>query len=232
MTKFTVLFLLLFSIACEHSLAKPKVGPVDKKTKNVKPTTTEQVDVLDSIRKKYANYEQINLKIKKTTYLEVLDKTKISPQKIYVTNQGEIRVDTEEIPKSTTILANNRALVIDEADPEFGGPVRVLVSKNQNLKQSSAFLTVLFGKGELSKFYTVAKKTGDIYSLKAVDSTISAQQVEITVDGDNLQMSRIVYWDELKNKITLDVETTAFLKERNPALFQYKIPKDAEVTEI
>jgi outer membrane lipoprotein-sorting protein len=229
MTKMTVLFLLLCTISCEHSLAKPKVATASEKAK---PTTIEQVDVLDSVRKKYANYEQINLKIKKTTYLEVLDKTKISPQKIYVTNQGEIRVDTEDVPKSSTILANNKALVIDEADPEFGGPVRVLVSKNQNLKQSSAFLTVLFGKGELSKFYTVTKKTGDVYSLKAVDSSLSAQKVEIKVNAENLQMSQIVYWDELKNKITLDIETTAFLKERNGKLFQYKIPKDAEVTEI
>jgi outer membrane lipoprotein-sorting protein len=230
MTKMAVFFLLLFCVSCEHSLAKPKAVTDD--IEKAKPTNLEQKDTLDSVRSKYANYEQINLKIKKTTYLEVLDKTKVSPQKIYVTNKGEIRVDTEDVPKSTTILANNKALVIDEADPEFGGPVRVLVSKNQNLKQSSAFLTVLFGKGELSKFYAVTKKTGDVYSLKAVDSNLSAQKVELTVNAENLQMSRIVYWDELKNKITLDIETTAFLKERNSKLFQYTIPKDAEVTEI
>jgi outer membrane lipoprotein-sorting protein len=197
-----------------------------------KPTTSEQVDVLQKIREKYSNYQQVNLKIKKTTYLEVLGKTKVSPQKMFITDKGEIRVDTEDSPKSSTILADNKALVIDEPDPEFGGPVRVLVNKSPMLKQSQAFLTVLFGKGDLEKFYKTTKKDGKFYDLKAVDSNISAQKVQIKVDADGLQIQQIVYWDELKNKITLDIETTAFLKERNAKLFQYKIPKGAEVTEI
>ncbi|MCB0347686.1 MAG: hypothetical protein KDD37_02575 [Bdellovibrionales bacterium] len=219
-----ILSALIALIGCS-SVAKPKVA-------NTKPTVVEQTDALTDIRKKYANYEQINLKVQKTTYLEVLDKTKVSPQAIYVTNQGEIRVDTEEVPKSITILANKKAIVIDEADPEFGGPVRVLVSKNPTLKQSQAFLTVLFGKGELSKFYSVSRKDASTYDLKAVDKNLSAQKVQIIVNAEQLQISKIIYWDELNNKITLEMLTTAFLKERNPKLFQYKIPKDAEVTEI
>lgn len=224
-----LLGLFIALIGCS-SVAKPRVSHA--KTSNEKPTTAEQVDVLAQVRDKYAKYEQINLKIQKTTYLEVLDKTKVSPQMMFITNQGEIRVDTEDVPKSTTILANKKAIVIDEADPEFGGPVRILISKNPSLKQSQAFLSVLFGKGDLAKFYTVTKKDAATYDLKAVDKNISAQKVQIKVDADNLQIQSIIYWDELKNKITLEMQTTAFLKEKNPKLFQYKIPKDAEVTEI
>ncbi len=224
--KITQILLSLFIalIGCS-SMAKPKVS-------SVKPTTSQQVDVLEQIRNKYAKYEQINFKIQKTTYLEVLDKTKVSPQKMFITNQGEIRVDTEDVPKSITILANKKAIVIDEADPEFGGPVRVLISKNPTLKQSQAFLSVLFGKGDLAKFYAVTRKDKTTYDLIAVDKNLSAQKVQINVNADDLQIQKIIYWDELKNKITLEMQATAFLKEKNPKLFQYKIPKDAEVTEI
>jgi len=229
-----ILFVLMFMTACSFLQAEDSEAIVigaKLKAPKLKETRASS-DLFGEVRKKYAKYKMVEIDASRITTISALDKTKETALKIYVASSGAMRIETKTEPKSITILNDKDAMVIDEPDEFFGGPVRVLISKNPELKNSQAFLRVIFGQLAIENVFTIKKEEKDFVVLSAVNSQFPVQEVRVYFDLKNKLISKIQYSDAQTNKISIKMLNTKFNKSEKTELFNYKIPKDAEITEV
>ena len=198
-----------------------------KLKENIPPTT-----LFDEVRQKYSKYNLVSIDAKRETFMRVLNKTRSNDLKIFLSSKGDLRIETLSDPKNITILSDKKALVIDEPDPVFGGPLRVLVSKNPDIQESQSFLRLIFGSEPLGKLYRIVGGDDTTIHLRANKEGLSVQKASVVFDKTNKVINQIVYWDEQDNKITIDLEKSMFSKKEKKELFEFEIPKDAEVTEV
>tara|TARA_B100001248_G_scaffold54751_1_gene36188 strand:- start:15287 stop:15961 length:675 start_codon:yes stop_codon:yes gene_type:complete len=220
-------FLFFLLVACSQ-MQSASVTKVHAKIKQPEASKS----YYDKVREKYSRYKMVELDVIRKTKIKALDKTRETELFVFISEKGQLRLETKQEPKSLTILNAERALVIDEPDPFFGGPVRVLIAKNPELKNSQAFLRVIFGHGDLNKFYKIKNKAKDSIQLEAVNDRLAVKEVKVTFDLSNTNISQIDYTDVQGNEVSLVIRSTQFKKQSEPKLFNFEIPKDAEITEV
>lgn len=222
----------------QDKVANISVPTIDKNTKAEANTSKSKTEnkLLNFVRGKYKKNGFVQISISKELRLKALEKTKADQGKLYLANKGRFRLELNGPPKSIAILNSKKGWLVDYPDPDFGGKLQVLVSKSSKLQKSQDMIRLIMGEGDLKKYFFQKSKKLEgknaIYFFKAATKDFDFTDLEIHINIVKKEISSIVYFDQLENKTSYIFEKTNFDASIDDSLFDYQIPKDAEVTVI
>ena len=213
--------------------------PAKKTAKKIKPIATNDTStfpLLHSVRSRYSQSNSVSMAVDKTVVLEVLEQEKKSKAKMVVGKGGKLRFESLEEPKSVTIMNEKKAMIVDYPDKDFGGPIKVLLAKLGKVKQSQTILKSIMGNENLTGLFEIALMSQNdpnyVYEMKAKKADMDVKRIQISINSKADIIQRITYWDQIGNKTDLQFSDVNFSTDENPKAFDFKIPKNADVTEL
>ncbi len=200
-------------------------------------TETTDTQVVAAVEKKYSEAKSIQAKIKKQLTLAVLEKEKEFSGQLFIQYGGFLKMEYEK-PVRSFVLFENKVIwsVQYPEDPEFDNTIRVLKTKKPKDSQPQVILAFLLGEGEFLKFFNVKKvsENGDYlgFELLPKDKKSEIKKLVMNIDRKNLLIRSMSYWDQIENKTQIDFSNIRFDKTLPKDIFKFKLPSNAEVTEI
>lgn len=197
---------------------------------SAKPTSLSAKDV-DTVLAKYRKAQAIQAKVKKTVVQETMGTENTSTGDFYF-SKGKLRLDFTE-PEKTSLVYDGKFVWLESRLDDQN--IQVTKMRTNELKKSKSVLTALFEKKDiLRNFKLVKSATTDgaknfFFEPKKKKADDEIQMLQIVLK--NKELERISYKDQLENTVSFDF--TELKKGKVPATkFSYKIPKNAQVTEI
>ena len=210
-----LLFALLFLISTDLS---------------AKPLSPSEKDV-DTVLAKYRKASAIKAKVKKTVVQETMGTENTSTGDFYF-SKGKLRLDFTE-PEKTTLVYDGKFVWLESRLDDKN--IQVTKMRTNELKKSKSVLTALFEKKDILRNFKLVKsattegKKHFFFEPKKKKEDDEVQLLQIVLK--NKELERISYKDQLENTVSFDF--TELTKGKVPAAkFSYKIPKNAQVTEI
>jgi outer membrane lipoprotein carrier protein len=157
-------------------------------------------------------------------------------------SSGLFRMEIQK-PEKSMIVFDGKNLWSEQApNADFGGKAQVTKAKIDKKNGTQLLVTKVFEKGVLQKLFKIeSEKTTfdekykhDITLIKAVPKTkdISLKLLILGVDPDKQVVTEIGYIDDIDNQTIMRFSNIEFKTEKDRKLFQYKPPKDAQVTDL
>lgn len=221
-----LLFIFMFTCGALSFAASGK----DKETKS-----TSAVTVLKEVSKKYRSSKIVKIVTEKKVTSELLGSTTIYKGEIYL-SQGKFRWENVT-PEKTLLLFDGEIIWTVQYPPEdLGGPVQVAKAKLDKNTKSQILISILIGEGSIEKNFKIVSETSDkqilIVELKPLSGDLLVKGLTLDVELKTKQIRKITYKDDVDNKIEIQLEKTEFISKDKKDLFKYKIPKDAQVTNL
>jgi outer membrane lipoprotein-sorting protein len=194
-----------------------------------KPSKPSASDV-DSVLSRYRSAKAIQAKVKKTVLQEVMGTSNTSEGRFYF-SKGKLRLDIEKPEKSTLVYDGKNIWLESRLDDQH---VQVTHMKAGELKRTDSLMAALFDrKDALKKFNLLKAKDVDgekVYSFEPKDKkSTEVRFLEVALKNKDIQ--RITYKDQVENTVSFEFHDLS--KESVPmAKFQYRLPKEASVTEM
>lgn len=199
------------------------------------PTST-----LASVGEVYSKASSLQMSIEKTDQNEVLGTNKVSSG-ILQQKKDRVHVLLESpaqgYQEATTIIVDQENLwMIKPPPPQFkSAKTQVITAKRKGQGWNQQLLLRLLSNKELSQDFVVNKEEPMrenaiqlSLSLKAEPSSIS--EIKLLVDKSSFWIRQLSFKDENENRTTIKVKSTKFNVPVDDKLFDYKPPKDAQVT--
>lgn len=184
----------------------------------------------------YQKKQTVEMSVVKTLEAELLGKKSIHEGYIWL-SKGKFRWETNKPEKSLLLSDGSQLFSVQYPDEALGGKVQVAKTDVSKKGMNQLLLSTVMNVGGAEKHFSLMKSLmdGELVSLylkpKTKDFTIS--DLTIVVDTKKQKITKVEYKDELGNKTTLVFGPVYFDKSANkPELFKFKIPKDAQVTEL
>jgi outer membrane lipoprotein carrier protein len=198
-----------------------------------KPATA--MAVLKEVNKKYRNSKLVRIEADKKVSSELLGKTTSYQGVIYLA-QGKYRWEIETPEKSLLIFDGEIILNVQYPPKDLGGPVQVAKAKLDKNTKSQILISTLIGKEPIEKnFKVIEEKTEEeilSVELQPLTGDVRVKGLTLSVDVKTKQIKKILYKDDVDNTTDINMNKTEFLSKENKELFKYKIPKDAQVTNL
>lgn len=167
--------------------------------------------------------------VTKTVSEALLDKKTKSTGQIYF-SKGKMRLEFTE-PEKLLLVFDGR-YVWQESEFDEGERKQTIVTKMKagELKKGNALLAALLGEKNVLKKFKMKKVEDGVFEFSPKDEKI-VEVTELDVRFDKNKLKAIGYTDSLDNKVEFEFDD---LKEKPlPAeKFQYKPPKEAEVSDL
>lgn len=217
-----LLFAFIFAVSAAPAFAKVKAG---KK----KPVLAAK-DV-ETVLAAYRKAPAIQAKVKKTVVQETMGTENTSTGEFFF-SKGKLRLDFTE-PEKTSLVYDGKFVWLESRLDDQN--IQVTKMRTNELKRSKSVLTALFEKKDVLRNFKMVKAAEEKGSKnyffepkkKKTDDEIQLLQVVLK----NKELERISYKDQLENTVSFDFSDLT--KGKVPAAkFSYKIPKNAQVTEI
>jgi outer membrane lipoprotein-sorting protein len=195
------------------------------------------VDLLRSIESKYQQSKSITANVKKILFVKTLNSKKETDGKMFIKSGGRLRLEFDK-PSLNLVVLNSKELfsVQYPEDPEFDDKIRVLKSTRPQETQSQFVLTFILGKGGFLEHFKIKKagENGDFFffQLEPKSKKSDITNLKIEVDRKNLVITQIRFWDRLENETAMNFSKVMFDETVSDKLFEFEVPKGAEVTEI
>lgn len=192
---------------------------------------TELNDVLDVYRKS----DSIILEVRKTLKNTVLDKENISKGMIRFV-KGKFYWETTE-PEKNLVIYDGKTLWTVQYPPAEFKDMTLQVAKMgiKNKKNSPIILTEIFGTRPLDSVFKVktGSKNGALinFELSEIKSEFGVKNLILKIDTNEKRVVSLEYLDEVDNETKVEFRSTQFNVKVRAALFNYKPPKNAKVTE-
>jgi len=206
------------------------VSPVSFAKAAPKKATLSVKDV-DGVLAKYRRAPAIQAKVKKTVVQETMGMENTSTGDFYF-SKGKLRLDFTE-PERTSLVYDGRFVWLESRLDDKN--IQVTKMRTNELKRSKSVLTALFEKEDVLRNFKLVKsaeKDGSknyFFEPKKKRAEDEIQLLQIVLKNKDLE--RISYRDQLENTVSFDF--TEMTKGKVPAAkFSYKVPKNAQVTEI
>ncbi|MBS1969012.1 MAG: outer membrane lipoprotein carrier protein LolA [Bdellovibrionales bacterium] len=227
MSKFPILLSILVFVGMGPTFAAVA------KSKEKKPASA--VSVLKEVSKKYRNSKLVKIEADKKVTSELLGKTTNYEGEIYL-SQGKFRWENET-PEQTLLLFDGDTIWNVQYPPkDLGGPVQVAKAKLDKNTKSQILISTLIGKEPIDKNFKVISEKSDKETLNVelqpLSGDLRVKGLTLDVDLKTKQIKKISYKDDVDNTTEIQLKKTEFISKENKDLFKYKIPKDAQVTNL
>jgi outer membrane lipoprotein carrier protein len=215
----------VLSNACNFALAKSKAEA----------KAVSAVRVLKEVSKKYRSSKLVKISTEKIVTSELLGKTTKYVGIIYL-SQGRFRWENETPDQSLLLFDGTVIWNIQYPPEDLGGPVQVVKAKLDKNTKSQILISTLIGKEPIDKNFKILNEKVDqdtlSMELKPLLSDLRVKQLTLDISLKTKEMKRISYKDDVDNLTVIELKRTDFLKKEPVDLFKYKIPKDAQVTNL
>jgi outer membrane lipoprotein carrier protein len=193
------------------------------------------VRVLKDVSRKYRNSKLVKIQTDKKVTSELLGKTTNYDGVIYL-SQGKFRWENETPEQSLLLFDGDNIWNVQYPPKDLGGPVQVAKAKLNKNTKSQILISTLIGKESIDKnFEVISENTADgvlTTELKPLSSDLRVKQLTLEVDVKKKEIRKISYKDDVDNLTVIELKNTEFQKKENKDLFKFKIPKDAQVTNL
>jgi len=193
------------------------------------------VSVLKDIGKKYRNTKLVKIETDKKVTSELLGKTTDYEGFIYL-SQGKFRWENEKPDQSLLLFDGETIWNVQYPPKDLGGPVQVAKAKLDKNTKSQILISTLIGKEPIDKNFEVLGEKSDkgiiTVSLKPLSSDLRVKELTLDLEPKTKQIKKISYKDDVDNLTVIEMKKTDFIPKENKDLFKYKIPKDAQVTNL
>lgn len=186
---------------------------------------------VDGVLSKYRQAPAIQAKVKKTVVQETMGTENSSTGDFYF-SKGKLRLDFTS-PEKTSLVYDGKYVWLESRLDDKN--IQVTKMRTNELRRSKSVLTALFEKKDILRNFKLLK-TADVdgaknyfFEPKKKKAEDEIQQLQIVLK--NKELERISYKDQLENTVSFDFSQVT--KGKVPATtFSYKVPKNAQVTEI
>lgn len=184
---------------------------------------------------KYRSAKLVQMSVKKIVKSELTGKESQYKGKIFLSS-GLFRLANTEPEKSLLIYDGSTVWNEQEASADFPGPPQVTKKKLAGKDKSQTLFATLLTKDPVTKNFKILshKKEGNqsVYEAEPLNSDLAVKALTIKINTQKDQVSEISFKDDLGNLTIMKFSEPKFRKSFDKALFQYKPPKGAQVTEI
>jgi outer membrane lipoprotein carrier protein len=205
-----------------------KAGPAPKKTQ-------ASAGLLRDVSKKYRTDKVVKITTSKKVTSELLGKTTNYEGTIYLA-QGKFRWENQTPEESLLLFDGTTIYNIQYPPKDLGGPVQVAKAKLDKRTKSQILITTLLGTQPIDKNFVVVKTSANpgmtSLELKPLTGDLRVKELSLNIDTQAKLIRTISYKDDVNNLTTIELTKTEFLKKENKDLFKFKIPKDAQVTNL
>jgi outer membrane lipoprotein-sorting protein len=178
----------------------------------------------------------VSVPLKKKSVNNLLMKEKNSKGTLHYW-RGKLRVETESPDETLLVMDGKTIWVVNKLPEDMGGKTLVSKTNARSFKKSNTFFAALLEDGKLLKEFKVKdrKVIETLILLELVpkspdDSEI--QKLELSLQEPGQRLQKVTYWDDKENEVTFELGVVKSIDGDRKALFSYKPPKDAEVTEF
>lgn len=186
---------------------------------------------VDGVLSKYRKAPAIQAKVKKTVVQETMGMENTSTGDFYF-SKGKLRLDFT-FPEKTTLVYDGKFVWLESRLDDSN--IQVTKMRTNELKRSRSVLTALFEKNDVLRNFKLVKSAENagsknyFFEPKKKKGGDEIQLLQIVLKDKELE--RVSYKDQLENTVSFDF--TELTKGKVPLTkFSYKIPKNAQVTEI
>lgn len=186
---------------------------------------------VDGVLASYRKAPAVKAKVKKTVVQETMGTENVSTGEFFF-SKGKLRLDFTE-PEKTSLVYDGKYVWLESRLDDQN--IQVTKMRTNELKRSKSVLTALFEKKDVLRNFKLAKTKNEegsknyFFEPKKKKSSDEIQLLQIVIKGKELQ--RVSYKDQLENTVSFDFSELS--KGTVPATkFTYKVPKNAQVTEI
>ena len=177
----------------------------------------------------------VSMKVEKTVVSEILSKETVYSGSIQLSN-GKFRWENET-PEKTLLLFDGKTLFNVQYPPkEFKSGVQVAKSKiSENEKKKILIASLLSPSQSKSEFKVLKEKKGPILTeleIQPEPDNLQIKDLVISIHSKAQKIQNISYKDDVGNLTKMAFSEIKFQSKADPKLFQYKIPKDAQVTNL
>lgn len=195
----------------------------------------KKAPLLDQTLKKYRNAKMIRMDVIKKIKSELMGKESKYEGSIHL-GSGKFRWENQT-PEHTLLLFDGKTILNVQYPPkEFKAPVQVAKAKvNKQTKNQILIATLLDKNSNGHKFKVLSEtKQGEhtILEMKPPGEDLTVQNFRLKIEGKSQKILEISYKDDVGNLTTMQFKNIQFLSKLDGRLFQYKIPKDAQVTNL
>ena len=180
--------------------------------------------------------EGVTVRLKKRSLNSLLAREKTSVGRLHYW-KGKLRVETES-PDETLLILDGKTLWLVTTLPEdMGGKTLVSKTSAGSFKKSNTFFAALLGEGKLLKEFKITGRAtidDDVHlelAPKVADQS-EIQKLDLWLKSKDRRLAKVVYWDDKENEVTYELGEPEKINGDRKALFSYKPPKGAEVTEF
>lgn len=224
-----------FSISLSIFMATFMILPVTvlAKAKEKKPSTA--VSVLKDVSSKYRNSKLVKIQTDKKVTSELLGKS-TTYQGVISLSKGKFRWENQTPEQSLLLFDGDTIWNVQYPPKDLGGPVQVAKAKLDKNTKSQILISTLIGKEPIDKNFRVLSETTEngvlSVELQPRSGDLRVKDLSMNVDVKSKQITKISYKDDVDNITEINFKKTEFLSKENKELFKYKIPKDAQVTNL
>ncbi len=195
------------------------------------PAPTMAAKDVDGVLSKYRQAPAIQAKVKKTVVQETMGTENTSTGDFYF-SKGKLRLDFTS-PEKTSLVYDGKFVWLESRLDDKN--IQVTKMRTNELKRSKSVLTALFEKKDILRNFKMVKTAeaegakNYFFEPKKKKAEDEIQLLQIVLK--NKELDRISYKDQLENTVSFDFSQVT--KGKVPAAkFSYKVPKNAQVTEI
>lgn len=203
--------------------------------KPVEVTPQKHSDLFEQALKKYQISKMVSMKVEKTVVSEILSKETVYSGQIQLSS-GKFRWENET-PEKTLLLFDGKTLFnVQYPSKEFKGNVQVAKSEINEKAKKQILISSLLSPGSTKSNFKVLseKKTAALteFQVRPETDDLQIKELTISINEKTKQIQGISYKDDVGNLTKMAFSEIKFEAKSDPKLFQYKIPKDAQVTNL
>ena len=193
-------------------------------------------NLLKGVSKKYRGGKMIKIATEKKVTSELMGKTTVYAGHIYLA-RGKFRWENDTPDESLLLFDGDNIWNVQYPPKDLGGATQVAKAKLSKNTQSQILISMLIGVEPIDKNFEIGSETRseqgalDI-ELRPRSQDVRVKQLRLGVDLASKEIRKISYKDDVNNFTEIEMKKTEFLKSENKNLFKYKIPKDAQVTNL
>lgn len=216
-------------------LAKPKAPPKSAAKLSAKSPKKSSTAVLNDVTKKYRSAKMVKISTSKKVTSELLGKTTNYEGTMYL-SQGKFRWENQTPEQNLLLFDGTTIWNVQYPPKDLGGPAQVAKAKLNKNTKSQILITTLLGTQPIDKNFRIVSESSlkdlTTLELKPVAGDLRVKDLTLEVDSKAKLIKKISYKDDVNNLTVIDLNKTDFTVKENKDLFKFKIPKDAQVTNI
>lgn len=174
------------------------------------------------------------LDVEKTVVSDLLNKTMISKGEIFL-GDGKFRWETTEPEKSLIVFDGKTVWTMQTAPAGLEGPAQV-TKASLTAKSKDQILVKLLSGGKISsKFRLLGSEKNDegtVLKMEPVKPDVTVKNFFLILGGKPERLQEIRYTDDVGNLTKIRILKNEAVKKPSASLFEFQVPKDAEVNEL